>query len=169
MKRLFFRIARSFPAIRSTPPVDPRAAHRASLIAAVGVCALPVVIGIFVFVAVMLLRPKPQSDLNIGLTFLAVFLLATPIFSVWATFPAYFMSRAAISAGFAGWLVAIFGGAVVSTVVFASAVLLGFSMQGHPIVVGGVSGSIFGLIFWLLARLSTPLAFIESNQRLDEA
>ena len=160
-----FNIARSFPAIRSRPPLDPRAAHHASLIAAIGGCALPVVIGIFVVVAAMFFKPKPASDLELGLAFLALLLLASPIFSFWATLPACFMSHAAISAGLAGWLMAVFGGAVVSTAVFATAVLLGFSMQGHPIVVGCRSGS----FFWPLARFSTPSAFIASSQHLSDA
>jgi len=50
-----FNIARSFPAIRSRPPLDPRAAHHASLIAAIGGCALPAVIGIFAYGIVLAL------------------------------------------------------------------------------------------------------------------
>jgi hypothetical protein len=130
-------------------------AKRASLIGTIGAVGLPVALGLL-FGAISVLL-QHQYDFFVVY---ALLLVATISFSIFGALPAFLLSFGAIRIGFAGWSVAIASGALVSMVVFQTVVWNGFSMQGDPLAVGAGSGSVFGALFWLSGRLSTPLAYV---------
>jgi hypothetical protein len=66
------------------------------------------------------------------------------------------MSLISMKFGCAGWMTAMSAGALIATVIFSN-----LSMQGKSVVVGCLLGALFGAVFWLSARLSTPHAFRE--------
>ena len=173
---LLREVGQKYPIYSTTSFVDGRTARRASFNGALGACVLPPIAGFILAMASWLLPTEGSgnisnflADMASVIEGLAMILIVSVGFSLFGALPGYVLCMLAIRSGKAGWLVAMTTGALVSIATFYSAVFLGFSMQGQPAEVGLVTGSVFGTVFWLSARLTTPRAFIGEVARIGEA
>jgi len=149
-------INRYWPPFRTNRQVRPSAIWRASFLGGLGSCLVPLFFGVLLSALAIPFETVPPSAFYSAIGGLGLILVISPLVALIAVVPALFLAVGALRAGFAGWVVATGAGAIVATMVFAFAI----SIQGNPVVVGGIFGSLYGALFWMCARLSTPEAFV---------
>ena len=149
-----------FPLLRSPSCNNKQTAHRAALFGACGAVLFPLAFGMLFVLSAIVLTPERAPEVNVTVAVLGLLSLFAAGFSFFGAVPGYILCRGALSKGCAGWGVAILAGCAVSIGVFAVADMLGNDMQGSVLGVGSISGTVFGGLFWVFARFSTPAAFV---------
>lgn len=144
-----------WPVFRTSRQIRQSVIWRASFFGAAGSFLIPLLLGVLLSALAIPFQTTPPSGFYQTLSTLGFLLAISAITGLVVIVPALFLAVAALKAGFAGWGVATGSGAVVAIAFFS------FIMptQGDPVVFGGVCGAVFGGLFWLCARLSTPQAF----------
>jgi hypothetical protein len=162
MKHNSDQIGKHWPVFRTSRQVQPGAIWRASLFGAAGSFLTPLLIGVLLSALAIPFETVPPSGFSETISVLGFFLAMSAIFSLVAIVPALFLAVAALKAGFAGWGVATGAGAVVAIAIFTFVM----SIKVNPVIFWGTSGALFGGLFWLCARLSTPQAFVKPADQL---
>jgi len=157
MKQNSDQIGKHWPVFRTSRQVQPSAIWRASFFGAAGSFFIPLLIGVLLSALAIPFETAPPSGFSETISVLGFILAISATVSLIAIVPALFLGVAALKAGFAGWGVATGAGAVVAIAIFTFVI----SIQGNSVIFGGISGALFGALFWLCARFSTPQAFVQ--------